>query len=1074
MSKMQKKFAGCCNLLEPLFSLKMRITIFLVLFSFMLSFASTSTGQSMYEKKVSLSVKNQLLKDVLALIEQRTSFMIGYNRDNIPDSSRISYSAVNKPVSKVLDELLEGYPVIARQMDEKYIVLNKVRPEEKRLWLQELIISGKVTDRATGEALPGVSMSIKGTSAGTATGVNGAFSLRFPQGKEEIVLVVYYLGYKKQEFVITRANAAQVRNITLEADRLGLDEVVVTGQGLDISKRRLSTNVVSIGTKELDEAPSGRIDRMLQGKLPNAQIRLTGGQAGATSLIRARGVNSAFVNSTPVIYVDGVRMDNLNTVSALGGGSAQGAAISAISDIPTDNIERIEYINGGAATTLYGSDAANGVIQIFTKKGGSDKTSVTFETQMGIETPTNDFLHFKRTKDLLFQNGLYQKQHIAINGGQGNFGYSFSGNYSNSEGVQIFDQNRNERFDFSSGFRAGLGSKVTYESSFTFVSNSFKRNRNGNQGGYTGLWFAESGASSITGPKFSPVIDTLSEVAFAQMKAYVHEAERLQDNSIKVKRFQTSQVFKYMPLKNLVFKATGGIDYRVQKNQAIQTNQYLSFTTNTTVKDQGSITNADRKYMGITLELNGQYEAKLGDLSFITTAGGQLFRNEDQQIAYTGSNIRDGARTIRDAATKTSDEYYVEVVNYGIYIQENIGFKNKLFLDLGLRGDGNPAFGRNIGIQYYPKAGISYIPSAEPWFSGLSNVISSAKVRGSFGIAGNLPTAFTNERTIAFQGYLGEQAAFFGQPGNEDLKPEKTQTTEGGIDLGFYHDRFLLSAGYYHSITRNALFYVPPTPSTGQSQSQLYNVGKILNKGLELNVTAIPIQKQDVSLRVNVSVNTLYNKVVSSGGVAPFNINGFSARTIQTVVQEGYPIGFLRGNYGVFGPDGTLQTTTAQQNLGTTIPDLFGSMNLNFRYKQFDLYASADYQKGAFANSFDRQFRFNYGAASEGIPQAEIDKNKRTNWLNFTNMFVEKTDFIKIRTIGANYVIKQGLFNKAVKTMTVGLMVVNPLNFAASSFDPEATISGAAQGQGGATTGGISYATYSAPRQFLGSLRLNF
>src|SRR5690606_9381444 len=171
--------------------------------------------------------------------------------------------------------------------------------------------------------------------------------------------------------------------------------------------------------------PATRVDQLLQAKLPIAQIRLTGGQAGATSIIRSRGVTSAFVNSTPIIYVDGVRMDNLNTNAALSGGSTQGAAISSIADIPLDNIEKIEFINGGAATTLYGSDAANGVIQIITKKGGSEKTDVTVETQMGAETPTADFLFFNRTKDLLFETGFFQKHRVAVNGGQGKFGYSF-------------------------------------------------------------------------------------------------------------------------------------------------------------------------------------------------------------------------------------------------------------------------------------------------------------------------------------------------------------------------------------------------------------------------------------------------------------------------------------------------------------------------------------------------------------------------------------------------------------------------------------------------------------------------
>lgn len=1071
---MRKIFSGYYNLFKKLFTLKMRLTSFLILFSSVISFAATGSGQSMREVKVSLQVENRPIKEVLSLIEKQSSFVIGYNQDNIPDESKISYTATNKPVSEVLADVLHLFPVVARQVNDKYIILNKVSYSEKYLLMQQITINGKVSDKRTGELLPGVSIAIKGTSLGTATGTDGKFSIRFPQDLDQITLVVYFMGYKRVELPLTREKAGTALDFQLEADRLGLDEVVVTGQGQDISKRRLSSTVVSIGAKELDQAPSGRIDQVLQSRLPNAQIRLTGGQAGASSIIRARGVNSAFVNSTPIIYVDGVRMDNLNTASKLGGGSATGAAVSSIADIPMDNIEKIEYINGGAATTMYGSDAANGVIQIFTKKGGSDRTDITVETQMGVETPTTDFLYFKRTKDLLFQNGFYQKQHLAINGGKDNFGYSFSGNYMNSQGVQIYDQNRNRRVDFASGFRAALGKKVTYESSFTYINNNYKRNRNGNQGGYTGLWFTESGASSITGPTFSPNIDTLSAASYAKMKEFVDKAERLQDNSIKVNRFQTSQVFKYSPLKNLVFKAAGGIDYRVMRNQVITTNQYLSHTTNTNITNQGSINNSDRKYLGITLDVNGQWQAKVNDFSFVTTAGGQYFRNEDQQILYLGTDIRDGARIITGATSKTSDEYYLEAVNYGIYVQENIGFHNKLFLDMGLRGDGNPVFGKNIGIQYYPKVGVSYIPSAEPWFDAVAGVLSSAKIRGSFGVAGNLPTPFSNQRTIASSGYNGQQAGYFGQLGNDNLKPEKTQTAEGAFELGFVQDRILVSAGYYHAITRNALFYVPPTPSSGWATSQLYNVGKILNRGVELNFVVMPIQTKNTTLRLNASVNTVYNKVLSSGGMAAFNINGFSARTIQTVVQEGYSIGYLRGNKGVFGPDGTLQSTTAQAYLGTTIPNLYGSMGLNFSYKNFSFYANADYQKGAYANSFDRQFRFNYGASNEGIPQAEIDKSKRTHWLDFTDRFMEKTDFIKVRTIGMSYTLKGSMLNNRVKSVVIGFMAVNPLNFSASSFDPEATISGAAQGQGGATTGGISYATYSSPRQWLGSLKLNF
>lgn len=972
----------------------------------------------------------------------------------------------------------------------KLKVKNKYRPFKEIIFLLMMIscitgfaqsgnfITGTVVDE-TGLRISGVSVhaQVAGEKrfSSTQTDEKGIFIFRHLKGGKKYMLRFQMIGYQNNSLVASCSQGEETNSllIRLKTSVNLLDEVVVTGQGAAVSKKRLSNNVVSLKGEDLQNIPSQRIDQLLQAKLPNAQIRLTGGQSGATSLIRSRGVSSAFVNSTPIIYVDGVRMDNLNTVAKLGGGSAQGAAISALSDIPMENIDKIEYINGGAATTLYGSDAANGVIQIFTKKSGRDMVDISSEAQMGIEKSTNQFLHFKRTKDLLFENGLYQKYHLGLNGGtKDHFGYSFSGNFTNSSGVQLYRQNSNRKIDFSSGFRAPLGKHIIYESSFIFVNNQYKRNRNGNQGGYTGLWFAEDGASSITGPGFNNKIDDLSDSAFNAMRSYVRNAERLQNDKITVNRFTVSQLFRYNPMKGLDFKLSGGLDYRAMRDYNIQTNKYLSLTTGKTITDQGNISNNERNYLGITLEANGQHKLDYRFLSLITTFGGQFFSNTDHQIAYVGTNIRDGALTITDAATKTSDEYYAEMVNYGIYLQENIGLFGRYFIDLGIRGDGNPAFGKNIGIQYYPKIGFSYLLSAESWFKPLTSVFSSVRLRGNYGVAGNLPKAWANERTISFSGYLSSEAAYFGQPGNDDLKPEKTHTLESAIDLSLFEERITLSAGYYHTVTHDALFYVPSAPSTGQTMSQLYNIGRILNRGWELSLTAVPVKTKDLEVSMNLAVNTLYNRVVNSGGIAAFNINGFSARTIQTVVQQGYPVGYLRGNYGTF-TNGVLTSTTPQSYLGTTIPDLFGNMGLNIRYRNVVLFANADYQSGAYASSFDRQFRFYYGAATEGIPDAEIAKNKRSNWLNFTNRFVERTDFIKIRTIGLLVDMKPWFGGKWCKSMSFGLSAVNPLNFSRSSFDPETTLSGAAQGQGGATTGGISYSTYSAPRQFIGSLRIN-
>lgn len=1017
--------------------------------------------------QLTVRAKDKTLDEIVKLIEAQTDGLtFVYNTQAFQQVKIKDIAIQSGTVEEGLETLRSTAPLDYYRHDQTIALRLKESTTANPTQKQNIVIQGVVRDKATGDGVPGASVLVKNTTLGTVTDFEGNFSITV--SSLPATIVVSFIGFEPQTVTIEDEHPIE---ILLAENTETLEEVIITGQGAEVKKKRLATNVTSISSTDIEDMPSKRIDQLLGTKLPNAQINLTGGQAGATSIIKARGVTSAFKNSTPIIYIDGVRMDNLNTQSAFDGGSTQ-SAMSAIADIPMDNIDHIEYINGGAATTLYGSDAANGVIQIFTKKGGAAGTHITAQAIVGAETPTTDFLYFNRTKDLLFKTGMYQKYSLSLNGAADNgFGYSFTGSFLNSSGVQIYNQNANKKVNMSSGFTANLGKKVTYQSSFSYVHNQYKHNRNGNQGGYTGLWFAEDGASSITGPGFNNRLDELTSEEFAEMKTYVRNAERLQDNNIAVNRFTTSQTFKYYPVDDLVVKFTGGIDYRNQDNQVIITNEYLTATTTDETTDEGSITNSNRAYLGLTFELNGQYTYNMQDFSFITTLGGQLFRNNDHQVQYVGSDIRDGAKTISDAASTSSDEVLYEVLNYGIYLQENAGYKDKLFLDLGVRADRNPAFGDNIKAQYYPKAGVSWVASSEPWFA--SGFVSSARLRGSFGVAGNLPTPYANEKTIDFNGFNDQQAAYFGQVGNDDLKPEKTHTLEGGADLGFWHDRISLSVGYYRSLTKDALFYVTPTPSTGVTTSQLYNVGEIENKGWEINTNITALQKRDVSLSFNLSVNTLKNKVLDAGGTAAFNINGFSTRTVQTVVEEGHSIGYLRGNKATFDENGVLASTTAQSYLGTTIPDLFGNIGLNFTYKRFDLFANANYQMGAYAENWDAQFRFYYSASEQFVPEGEIEANDRDNWLNMTNRFIEKTDYLKIRTIGLTYTFqpKQG---SAIHGLMVGVTAVNPFNFTASTFDPEATLSGASQGQGSATTGGISYATYSAPRQFLTTIRFKF
>ncbi|MBR6981126.1 MAG: TonB-dependent receptor [Prevotella sp.] len=873
-----------------------------------------------------------------------------------------------------------------------------------------------------------------------------------------------------------------------------LDEVVVTGQGGAVSKRRLSSNVTKLSSSDLAKLPTMRIDQMLQNALPNVQITLTNGQPGTTSMFKSRGLSSAFTNSTPVIYVDGVRVDNMNTGSSLfnvmnnayGDINGQTAASSAIGDIPMENIDHIEYVPGGAATTLYGSDAANGVIQIFTKNHGSGRFNASFTTQLGVDVANSQFYHFDRTKELLHQTGFQQKYGLAFSGGTERMGYSLGASMMHNTGTIIHDGNEQKKYDLRFGSSIRVNSLLKYVNSFGFVEEEYRRNRNGNQGYYTGLWFAEGAAAAnftYTGEdgnqhNFPANIDAATPYEFAKMKAFVSQAEALQDHKENVKRFQTSQQLEFTPMKDLTFHATLGMDYRYNTDKLVETNKYLIHTQmkpeGTT--DAGSVANYDRNYYGITGELNGQWKYFHEDNLFsnILTGGFQYFSTNDHQSLYKGQNVRDGARIMSGAGTIYADEWHSYLHSYGGYLQDNFGWRNRYYLDLGLRLDYNTAFGDNVGLQAYPKVGMSYILSDEPWMENLvyDGWVNSLKLMANYGVAGSYPPAFEYQRTVEVSSYLDKQANTFGKNGNPDLGPEKKHSFEVGVQGSFFHKVLNLGFTFYRALTKDALFNVPTLPSSGQNSSYLANIGKIRNRGVEMYLGATVVDNEEWGLSMRASLNTNSNKVISTAGIAPFAIGGFSSRTIVTVVEEGKSVGFLRGTATILNDDNTVKETLYNQDLGRTIPTLYGNFSISARWRKLNFTLTGDYQSGAYVHSFDRQFRFAKGITDNAIPQAALQGTTQAkSWLNFTNFFVEKADFLKIRNIGIDYMFK--FQDKIVHDLSLAFNIYNPLSWTSSSVDPEAVLSGA-RTQGAVATGGLSYSSYSQPRQYVLTAKVSF
>ena len=943
-------------------------------------------------------------------------------------------------------------------------------------------ISGRVTEASTNKPLPSAQIFAEDARDRIArSGPDGQYHLtNISPGPHKITVRMIGFGSKSVTVNVTSGATSKV-DFQLAAEALDLDAVVVTGQGGEISKRRIATPVDVIGSEAIETSPASRIDELLQAKLPSAQIRMTSGQAGTTSIIRTRGVTSVSNNSTPVIYVDGVRVDNLNTNAALGLGSSQGSAASALADLPIDNIDRVEFVPGGAATTLYGSDAANGVIQIFTKHGSAGRSTGYFEARVGYDTPQTQFNFFNRTADLINRNGLTQSYSGGIDGGAGGITYSASGNISASEGQRIYGESR--EFGLRNGVGADLGEKGHYQGSISYHQSDAPRFRDGNSGGYNALWLLEDGRTSALG--FDNNIDDMSPADYAGLKKFIRDAERLQsDHNITFTRaWTTAHTATFNPSPSIQTHATFGVNNRFSRQSNVTTNEFLiatkSFPAGTT--DRGSITNAERQYTSFTFDAGARKSAMIGnDLSIITVVGGQLFRNDDAQVRYSATNVRDGAQTVAGAGVTTSTDLAYRVANYGLYGQTNISYLERYTMELGMRADKNTAFGQNTGAQSYPKFGLVYALGDEPWLRKRlpSSLISNLRLRAAYGEAGQFPQPFANDRTISFSSFNGLQAARFGQPGNVDLKPERTGTFEFGADFGVFHDMATFSLGYYKSRTTDALIDAPPAPSTGLT-SQVRNIGEISNRGAELRVTVTPISRPSVSLTLTGAYNTLHNNVENLHGAAPFAISGFGSTTVQGMVAEGYPVGFLRGAKAIFDADGKITEIQQLQYLGNPNPDKFGSFGGRLGLgSRFTLSMSADYQFGAQQQSFDRGFRYLYGVkgTDDYVPAAALAQyggSRAAIWQQVMNLWVENTDYVSLRTITANYTLNSRFLPRLAKDARVGFSVTNPWRWTSSTWDPETDLSSASS-QGGAATGGYNYATDSAPRTFLLTFRFGF
>ena len=858
-------------------------------------------------------------------------------------------------------------------------------------------VTGIVRNATTGQPLAGVQILIQGTQRGALTGQAGTYTLTgLPPGTHTIE--ARSIGFQtEEETVALAAGETASADFTLEETAVELDAVIVTGQGTKTELRKLSANVNVLSARNIEQAPVTDVGQLLQGRVPGATVQSVSAQPGQAPLVRFRGVSSVFASQTPVVYIDGVRVDN----SSGNGFGTGGEQTSALAQILASDIDRIEITKGGAASTLYGSDAATGVIQIFTKKGIAGRPQITARVEQGLDRPETKFLkdvgfsfpdlaeepgfNPDLVKDELLKNGYFQNYHIGVSGGNEGATYNVSGRIQNSTGVQV----KNENTIYA--LRAGIEANVTNQLNLTFTGNytrdKFQRLFNG---------------TAISDPLTTFEVGDALFFSGAETLQEALDIFTLPDVDEEVSRFTFGTTASYQPSPLFSSRFTIGVDSRSNEQRLFEP---IDFVVS---DDIGRIDRYNRAYNAVTLDFAGTFSyPQEGTITSNFTFGVQGFREDESEVFATGRNFSlPGIADLDAAAIIEAFENNVEVFNGGVYVVEQIGLWDRLFLESGVRLDGNSAFGEDVGLQVYPKLGAAYTISDEPWWrEGLGDYASAFKLRLAYGETGKFPSAFSRDRTFTAVPFRGESAPRFQNPGNPDLKPEVTATLEGGFDAGLFDNRLGVTFTAYRATTRDALFFVDEQPATG-GDDQLRNVGEIQNTGIELSANLSVIRRQNLSWEIGAAYNTVENEVTDLGGIPPFSIGvGGAGR-----VDEGKPVGAYFVNTPIdTNNDGLLDSFERQYVGSQPYPTQTGSFFTDVTlFQTLTLNALADWATGGTVIDYGSAWASFNALERVTFPTRYSLEGEALRPFSYTQAFSSLLldgDYWKLREIGARYLL---------------------------------------------------------------------
>lgn len=795
-------------------------------------------------------------------------------------------------------------------------------------------VKGKVTDES-GIGLPGVSVSLPGGKTGTVTDSKGEFSLSVPETTKS--LSASFVGYESQTMAI---KGGSVGNIVLLPDAKAISEVVVVGYGTQ-RKKDVTGSIVSIKGGAVAELAVQSFESGLGGRAAGVQITVPNGIVNNPPVFRIRGANSISMSAYPLIVIDGVP-----TFSGDVGSS--NAPLNPLASVNPSDIASIDIAKDAAATAIYGSRAANGVVFITTRKGKAGRPKVSYSGWVGSTKPTRlpevlnsaQYLEIKneglknagstdvyvpnqdasgKTIDTKWMDVVYREKAISqshsvnVSGGTENTSYYFSGGYTKQQGIlkrnEFARKNLLFNIDQQLGKAFTIGARINFSNEQSLISGSSGslEGEAFNSGGLARLAFLTSplvapknddgsynvSGSGLGGGKNKLPIGIYNPLVLLDLDHSNTESNHLQGNI-----YLQLKPFSWMTLKTQY-----GADYILLNNDIYQNN-----ISGDAVASQGDVTSAYSQYKRWVLTNTIQLDRSFGKHNLSFLAGSEQQRDARERYGLERQKQMDNYFNNSEGGWLVDlSRYLLRRENYllSAFSRLNYNYKEKYYVSANVRQDQYSAFGPNYkkGTFYGFSAGWEITKESFWRNAGLDNVFSGFKIRASHGKVGNFAGLGDYDALSLYKPspYGGNPSIYFNQAGNPNLNWETSKKTDIGFTYGLLNNRISGEFSYYYNDINGLILFVPQMPSAGIPITSTTatiatiptNVGSMYNKGVEFSVNAAVIDKKNFSWNSSFNIAFNKNQITSLAGditAIPFVTSSLEQTSINKV---GHPASML-------------------------------------------------------------------------------------------------------------------------------------------------------------------------------------